>query len=104
MKSTIHSFYFLLLFQFVPTAIVAQEKTNESLHFGAAYIGDLVTNIKGGIKTGTAYLGLATIDAGFDTEKAKWWKGGAAFVKLANTHGGEPSANLVIGGILKIIL
>ena len=95
MKSTIHSFYFLLLFQFVPAAMVAQEKTNESLHFGAAYIGDLVTNINGGIKTGTAYLGLATIDAGFDTEKAKWWKGGAAFVKLANTHGGEPSANLV---------
>ena len=95
MKSTLHSFYFLLLLLFVPFAVDAQEKTNESLYFGATYTGDLVTNIKGGIKTGTAYLGMATIDAGFDTEKAKWWKGGDAFVKLANTHGGEPTAHLV---------
>ena len=95
MKSTLHSFYFLLLLLFVPCAVDAQEKTNESLYFGATYTGDLVTNIKGGIKTGTAYLGMATIDAGFDTEKAKWWKGGDAFVKLANTHGGEPTAHLV---------
>ena len=95
MKSPLHSFYFLLLLLFVPCAVDAQEKTNESLYFGATYTGDLVTNIKGGIKTGTAYLGMATIDAGFDTEKAKWWKGGDAFVKLANTHGGEPTAHLV---------
>jgi len=95
MKSTLHSFYFLLLLLFVPCAVDAQEKTNESLYFGATYTGDLVTNIKGGIKSGTAYLGMATIDAGFDTEKAKWWKGGDAFVKLANTHGGEPTAHLV---------
>ncbi len=95
MKATFHSFYFFLLLLFVPCAVAAQEKTNESLCFGATYTGDLVTNIKGGIKNGTAYLGMATIYTGFDTAKAKWWKGGDAFVKLANTHGDEPTANLV---------
>ena len=73
MKSTIHSFIFIVI-SICSDCNSGTGKTNESLHFGAAYIGDLVTNIKGGIKTGTAYLGLATIDAGFDTEKAKWWK------------------------------
>jgi porin len=62
--------------------------------FGASYTGDVVSNFSGGIQTGTAYLGFATVNSGFDTEAAGLWKGGNAAVKLANTHGGEPSAKL----------
>ena len=68
---------------------------NSPFSYEASYTGDLVSNFKGGIKTGTAYLGLANLKAGFDTEKARWWKGGQLFVNVGNTHGGEPSATLV---------
>jgi len=63
--------------------------------FNASYIGDIVSNFRGGIRTGTTYLGLANIKAGFNTETANWWKGGRMFVNIGNTHGGEPSATLV---------
>lgn len=61
----------------------------------ATYTGDLVSNFTGGIKTGTTYLGMATLNAGVDFETAGLWKNGDAFIKLANTHGGEPSSTLV---------
>ncbi len=64
------------------------------LQFGASYTGDVVSNFYGGIKRGTNYLGLATLNAALNTENAGWWKGGEAAVKLANTHGGEPSSSL----------
>lgn len=74
---------------------VDAQKPDNSFTFGGSYTGDVVSNLSGGIKTGTTYLGMATINALFDTEKSQWWKGGTAFIKLANTHGGEPSATLV---------
>lgn len=63
--------------------------------FTASYTGDVVSNFSGGIKTGTVYLGLANLKADFKTEKAGWWKGTEMFVNVGNTHGGEPSADLV---------
>jgi porin len=63
--------------------------------FETSYIGDIVSNFRGGIKTGTTYLGLANIKAGFDTETADFWKGGQFFINFGNTHGGEPSASFV---------
>jgi len=79
------------------TVVKAQdEMKNESpFSFEASYIGDVVSNFSGGIKKGTTYLGLANIKSGFDTETANWWKGGKAFINIANTHGGMPSATLV---------
>jgi porin len=70
-------------------------QTESSLSFNASYIGDWVTNLHGGIKTGSTYLGLANLKLGFDTEKARWWKGGSFFINAGNTHGGEPSTRLV---------
>jgi len=63
--------------------------------FEASYTGDLISNFIGGIKTGTTYLGLANVKAGFHSQSAGWWKGGEAFVNIGNTHGGQPSATLV---------
>ena len=60
-----------------------------------SYIGDVVSNFDGGIKKGTTYLGLLNVRAGFDTEAAGLWKGGQLFANVGNTHGGQPSANLV---------
>jgi porin len=61
----------------------------------AIYKGDLVTNFRGGLTTGTTYLGLADLFLHFDTEKAGLWKGGEFLIHGANSHGGKPSANLI---------
>lgn len=61
----------------------------------ATYKGDFVTNFNGGIATGSTYLGLADLFLHFDAEKAGLWKGGEFLVHGANSHGGEPSANLI---------
>ncbi|NWJ53127.1 MAG: carbohydrate porin [Bacteroidetes bacterium] len=70
-------------------------KTDSPFTYSASYIGDLVTNHSGGLKTGANYLGLANFKIGFDPQKAGLWKNGYLFLNAANTHGGEPSANLV---------
>ncbi|MDD4968739.1 MAG: carbohydrate porin [Paludibacter sp.] len=72
-----------------------EPKKESPVKLNASYIGDVVSNFSGGIKTGTNYLGLANLKAGFNTETANWWKGGKMFVNVGNTHGGEPSATLV---------
>jgi len=63
--------------------------------FSASYRAEIVTNYSGGIKPGTNYLGLVNLKMGFDTQKAKLWKNGSLFINATNTHGGQPSANLV---------
>ena len=70
-------------------------KEKSPFSFSASYTGDVVSNFSGGIKTGTVYLGLANMKGDFNTETAKWWKGGEAFVNIGNTHGGEPTAKLI---------
>lgn len=61
----------------------------------ATYVGDNVNNLSGGIKTGSCYLGMATIRLNFDIEKAGLWKGGLFYINAANTHGASPSAELL---------
>ncbi|MBN2485268.1 MAG: hypothetical protein JXB34_04800 [Bacteroidales bacterium] len=57
-------------------------------------IGDFTTIFTGGIKPGKAfYLGYLSMQATFDTEKAKWWNGGLLTAHVINTHGALPSEN-----------
>lgn len=86
-----------VLFGAISTAAAQTDSISKqkAFSFGASYIGDAVANIDGGIQTGTAYLGMANLSVGFDTEKAKWWKGGEFAANFGNTHGDEPSANLI---------
>lgn len=70
-------------------------KKESAFTYEASYVGDVVNNLSGGIKTGTNYLGMANIGLGFDTKKAGLWKGGKAYVNFGNTHGDTPSANLI---------
>lgn len=96
MKSKI---YVLLGFCFLCTEyILAQSSAliNESpITFNGSYIGDVVRNFSGGIKKGTSYLGLANFRVSFDTKKLHLWNGGQIFINAANTHGGNPSADLI---------
>jgi porin len=95
MKKTFYAA--LAIFTFVSANILAQDKEKgpDYLSFGASYTGDFINNLSGGIKTGSAYLGMANITAEFDFEKAKLWKGGKLFIFGANTHGATPTADLV---------
>lgn len=63
---------------FIPHSVCCEEISKEKSAFtvGAAYVGNAVSNFSGGIKTGTDYLGMATIRVGFNTSQAGWWKGG----------------------------
>lgn len=63
--------------------------------FGFTYIGDLLYNFKGGIKTGGAYLGFMDINALFNTEHLNLWSGGEFLVNIQNTHMDCPSSNLI---------
>jgi porin len=65
--------------------------SNRMVRFGVSYTGDFFSNVTGGIKTGTCYLGMANIRISFSTKAAHLWKGGEFFVNSANTHGNEPS-------------
>lgn len=98
MKNVIFSIVLALsFFSNLPKFLIAQqviENKNKPFNFGASYTGDNVNNLSGGIKAGSAYLGLANIRLNFDTEKAKIWKGGSFFLNAANTHGAMPSADL----------
>ncbi len=71
------------------------QEEESAFSYDGSYVGDVVNNLSGGIKTGTNYLGMANIGLGFNTETAKWWKGGEAYVNIGNTHGDTPSADLI---------
>ncbi len=40
-----------------------EKKKADYFSFGASYVGDVVANLAGGVKTGAAYLGMANITA-----------------------------------------
>lgn len=97
MKRKLSGLVVLLCF-FCYSGLLAQSDSMSicrGFQFEASYIGDVVNNLSGGIKTGTRYLGMANIRAGFDTEKAGLWKGTFVYVNAANTHGAMPSAELL---------
>jgi len=87
------------IFLVVTSGTLRAQKTdstqNKAFTYSASYIGENANILKGGIKTGSAYLGMANIRLEFDTEKANLWKGGSFYVNAANTHGDEPSANFI---------
>jgi porin len=58
-----------------------------------SYIGEYFNNLKGGIRTGDGYLGMANVRLGFSMEAARMWKGGFLYFNGANTHGAMPSSD-----------
>jgi porin len=65
----------------------------KTFSIGASYVGDSYYNATGGHKTGGGYLGMANLTLGFDTEKARWWRGGTFFVNGASIHGKSLTEN-----------
>jgi porin len=67
----------------------------DALTFDAGFIGDLVSNFNGGIKTGTTSLGLIQLSAGLNTENARMWKGGEFLVQAHSFVGNSPTEDLI---------
>ncbi len=66
-----------------------------SLKINASYIGEVMSNLSGGLKQGSAYQGMGNFTFEFDTKKAKLWHGGKLFINAAHTHGGNPSKSFI---------
>ncbi len=60
----------------------------------ASYVGDFASNLHGGKRTGSLYLGMANIKLGFKTKSIGLWNGGEFFIHGVATHGGTPSEKL----------
>jgi porin len=98
MKKSIPLVALLSFICWVPYNLYAQPdsiKKQSPFSLRVSYVGNSVTNLKGGIKPGTVYLGMANLRASFNTASAGFWSGGELFINVANTHGGMPSAILV---------
>ena len=65
------------------------------IRYEASYIGDFASNITGGLKTGSVFLGMANIKVGFSTENIGLWKNGEIFINGASTHGNTFSEKLL---------
>lgn len=79
--------------QETPPVLTAPLDNNNPITIEGSYTGDVFSNLRGGIKTGSGYLGMASMSIGFDTEKAGWWKGGQLHLHGATTHGDTPTAS-----------
>jgi len=65
-----------------------------SLRLGASWTGDMARSLSGGLRQGSAFLGMASLRAGLDTESAGFWKKGHIEARVARTLGAMPSAEL----------
>lgn len=98
MKKILQLFVLLCFICLFTGNIAAQNdslKKQSPFSLGLSYIGNSVTNISGGIRQGTVYLGMANLRVSFNTTLAGFWKGGEFFMNAANTHGGMPSSALI---------
>ncbi len=91
------------LFSLNVLPLVAQSSVTRSpaVTWEISYTGDLVSNVSGGIRSGTGYLGLAGIRSELNTEGAKLWKGGLFSLHLIHTHGSTPSTEMI--GDLQVV-
>lgn len=87
-----------LLIPFLIGAITcyAQEESSKTIiDTEAEYIGEVYSNLRGGIQPGTSYLGLIYFGLGLQSEKLGLWKGTSLNASIQNTHGSTPSADMV---------
>ncbi len=67
--------------------ISTENNDSNSIQYEASYTGDFASNLTGGLKTGSVFLGMANIKLGFSTENIGLWKGGELFFNGSSTHG-----------------
>ena len=86
---------FLILLELFVQYAIAQQKDPSPFTFNSDLYLDYVNVLKGGISKGDGVMGNIDAQVSFDTEKAKWWKGGTFFVYGLYDFGFKPSASHV---------
>ncbi len=76
-------------------AVNAQSEKQNPFSFEGSYTGDAYYNATGGLKIGGGFMGMGNIKISFDTEKARWWKGGSFFINGASIHGKSLTENFL---------
>jgi porin len=69
-------------------------KVAPAVEFTASLTGDMARSIAGGLKQGTAWLGMASLNATLNTGQTGLWKNGTVTVTGAHTLGSMPSSEL----------
>lgn len=87
-------FYFFLLFTCFQFSVTGQEP-EEAVDLDALLSYDVLHNFDGGIKKGTAGMGLINMLLTIDTKKAGLWKGGTFHINMHKLFGDKPSADLI---------
>ena len=80
----------------LPTDLATQPPTaGHSVTVGLTESAEWLRNLRGGLKTGQIYHGLATLTLGLDTEQADAWMGGNFNLSALQIHGRSLSAGFV---------
>lgn len=74
------------------TILFAQE---DPTLFRLSVTQDLAGNIRGGIQSGLAQMGLIQLDLTLDTEEEDLWRNGTWKLQIQNTYGHQPTRQLV---------
>lgn len=67
----------------------------KGISFEAVYVGDLISDLAGGLHHKTTYLGNLDLSLTIDLDKAGLISGGKLYVSGNDTHGGNPTAKYV---------
>lgn len=69
-------------------------KDGPPVEFSTSLTGDVACSFAGGLRQGTAWLGMASVNATLNTGRAGLWKNGTFSVSGAHTLGSMPSSEL----------
>lgn len=69
--------------------------SEKGVDFTAIYIGEVISNLSGGLRRGTTYEGLLNTGVDLDFEKLVEWKGAQFHVNSFWIHGSSPTAKYV---------
>ena len=81
-----------LLVLLVAAALPVLSSRGQAIHTEAAYTGEVVGNLSGGIEQDYTYLHNIDLTATLLLERLAGWRGAHAYVYVLGSHGGEPSA------------
>ncbi len=96
-KRNMRKIYILIIILIFTIAVNAQDDSTKqrALSINASYIGEIISNLTGGIRTGSVYEGMGNFMFEYDTKKAGLWKGGKIYINAAHTHGGDASKSFI---------
>lgn len=95
MKKVVSIFFFTICyFHCLPqeTNTENSKKIIEKFNIEASYIGDIASNLYGGLNTGICYLGMLNLRLSIVSENLGLWNGAELGVYATNTHGASPSS------------